>query len=67
MEKLLSLIPKGQGTYLTLGAGIVVTWLMVLVPGAGDLIGFHGGIDASQAVSITWQALTAAFFRRALK
>ena len=65
MEKLLSVLPKGQGTYITLAVGIVVAWVMVLVPGVGDAIGFHD-LTAEQAWQATWEALTAAFFRRAI-
>ena len=66
LNRMMGLIPAGQGTYWTLAAGILVSWLMVLFPGMGDVMGFEGGMTAESAWQATWAAVSGMFFRRGM-
>jgi hypothetical protein len=67
IDKILGVLPAGSGTYLSLAAGLIVTWLLVLFPDAGSAVGFEGGVDAGSAWKATWAAMVAAYGRRAIK
>jgi len=66
-DKLMSFLPKGQGTYHVVAAGVVIYWLMALIPGVADFIGWSTVVTTEDALKLTWEGLAVMFFRRGLK
>jgi hypothetical protein len=64
---LMNMLPKGQGTYIALMAGVLVSWLMVVFPDIGMALDFEGGVTANEAMELTWAAAVGMFARRAVK
>jgi hypothetical protein len=67
LDRLMNLVPNGKGTYYSLLAGVLVSWLLVLFPDSGSFVGFEGGLSSEQAWTATWAALVGMFGRRAVK
>jgi flagellar biosynthesis protein FliR len=66
IDKMMSLVPRGQGTYITALAGVVVSWIVAIIPAAGAVIGFDATWSMADAWSATWVGMLVMFGRRAL-